>query len=198
MGRTIFKCWDTTTNFFQSLLLLSFRLYWGFLFFVGGVFKLANMPSFIAFFAQLGLSTGVSYMVAILELICGILLFFGLLSRLAAACTTIIMFSAYVIAHPAQFHSFFSDPQFFFSAPSFSFLLISLIVLFFGPGIFSIDAIIKRKMVKKEHCDEHQEHHCDGKCEHHQSSSLESKSSETKPSENKAAEQKPPENKDED
>jgi putative oxidoreductase len=181
MGRTIFKCWGTTTNFFQSLLLLSFRLYWGFLFFIGGIFKLANMGSFGAFFGQLGLSTGLAYIVAIFELICGILLFFGLLSRLAAACTTVIMFSAYIIAHPAQFHSFFNDPQFFFSAPSFSFLIVSLVILFFGPGLFSIDAIIKRKMITEEPPHDHPDHCCNKKCER---------------GEHKPPEQKPPENKD--
>lgn len=150
MGRKIFRCWDTTNNFFQSILLLAFRFYWGFLFFIGGVFKLGNMATFANFFHQLGLSTGVAYLVAIFELVCGILLFFGFLSRLAAACTTVIMFSAYIIAHPANFHAFFTNPQLFFSAPSFSFLLASLIVLFFGPGLFSIDALIKRRMMKDE------------------------------------------------
>lgn len=165
MGRKIFRCWDTTNNFFQSLLLLAFRFYWGFLFFIGGVFKLGNMASFAAFFNQLGLSTGVAYLVAIFELVCGLLLFFGFLSRLAAACTTVIMFSAYILAHPVNFHAFFNNPQLFFSAPSFSFLVASLIVLFFGPGLFSIDALIKRKLMKEDEdncCG--QDCHSDSKC----------------------------------
>lgn len=176
MGRKIFKCWDTTNNVFQSFLLLAIRLYWGFLFFIGGMFKLGNMDSFSAFFNQLGLSSGLSYIVAILELACGILLFFGFLSRLAAACTTVIMFGAYIVAHPAQFHSFFNDPQFFFSAPSFSFLMASLIVLFFGPGLFSIDAIIKRKMMDDGPCD----HECDHSCDHHKSENKEESTEENK------------------
>lgn len=167
MGRKIFKCWNTTNNLFQSLFLLSIRIYWGFLFFVGGVFKLANMDSFAAFFNQLGLSVGLAYAVTIFELLCGVLLFFGFLSRLAAAITTIIMFSAYIIAHPAQFHSFFNDPQFFFSAPNFSFLFASLVILFFGPGLFSIDAIFKRRLMNQDSSKNDSEHHCDDHCEHH-------------------------------
>ncbi len=149
MDRKIFKCWYHTTNFFQSLLLLAIRLYWGFLFFIGGVYKLSNMEGFSSFFQQLGFSTGFAYTVAIFELCCGVLIFFGFLSRLAAICTTVIMFGAYIFAHPAQFYSFFTDPAAFFTAPSFSFLLASLVVLFFGPGLISIDALIKRNMIKK-------------------------------------------------
>jgi putative oxidoreductase len=175
MGRKIFKCWGTTNNLFQSLLLLAIRLYWGFLFFVGGVFKMSNMDSFAAFFNQLGLSVGLAYTVTILELICGILLFFGFLSRLAAAITTVIMFSAYIVAHPAQFHSFFNDPQFFFSAPAFSFLFSSIIILFFGPGLFSIDAIIKRKLMKEGGSQNQSESHCDHHCDHHNASNDENK-----------------------
>ncbi len=147
MDSKFFKCWYYTTNVFQSVLLLIIRLYWGFLFFIGGYFKVINMPPFIAFFQQLGLSTTWAYIVAIVELVCGILIFFGFLSRIAAAATTLIMLGAYVIAHPAQFFSFFRDPAYFFSAPSFSFFFASLVILFFGPGLVSIDALIKRKLI---------------------------------------------------
>lgn len=147
MDSKFFKCWYYTTNIFQSIFLLLVRLYWGFLFFIGGYFKIVNMAPFIVFFQELGLSTAWAYIVAIVELICGIFLFFGFLSRIAATATTLIMLGAYVIAHPAQFFSFFRDPAYFFSAPAFSFFFASLVILFFGPGLISIDALIKRKLI---------------------------------------------------
>lgn len=150
MDSKFFKGWYYTTNAFQTLFLLIIRLYWGFLFFIGGYFKVINMMPFIDFFNQLGLSTTWAYVVAIVELVAGIFLFFGFLSRITAAVTSAIMIGAYLMAHPAQFFSFFTDPAYFFSAPSFSFLFASLVILFFGPGMLSIDAIIKRNLVKDE------------------------------------------------
>ncbi|MCH9633132.1 MAG: hypothetical protein S4CHLAM6_14840 [Chlamydiae bacterium] len=154
MDSKIFRYWGYTTNFFQSIFLIAVRLYWGFLFFYAGLSKFSDMGNVIPFFEQFGLPPIVAYLIATGELVCGILLFFGFLSRLAAICTTVIMVGAYVIAHPANFYSFFSYPPYFFTAPAFSFLMASLIVLFFGPGLFSIDAIIKCRMMKKSRASE--------------------------------------------
>lgn len=164
MDSKIFRYWGYTTNFFQSLFLLAVRLYWGFLFFYAGLGKFANMSQVVAFFNHLGLAGIFAYLVAIGEFVCGILLFFGLISRLAAACTTCIMLGAYLIAHPENFYSFFSHPPYFFMAPVFSFFIASLIVLFFGPGLFSIDALIKGHLMRKEeksHNDHSEDDHQD-------------------------------------
>lgn len=166
MDSKIFRCWGYTTNFFQSIFLIAVRLYWGFLFFYAGMSKFSDMSNVIPFFQQLGLPAAVAYLIAAGELVCGILIFFGFLSRLAAICTTVIMLGAYVIAHPANFYSFFSYPPYFFTAPAFSFLMASLIVLFFGPGLFSIDAIIKCKLMRKaalleKEQSQHDHHHID-------------------------------------
>ncbi len=144
MGSNFFRCWYYTTNVFQSVLLLIIRLYWGFLFFIGGYDKITNMPPFIDFMSQFGMSTSWAYIVTVVELVCGILIFFGFLARIGAALTSLVMIGAYITAHPAQLLSFFRDPSYFFSAPAFPFLFASLIVLFFGAGMFSVDAIIKR------------------------------------------------------
>ena len=161
MDSKIFRYWGYTTNFFQSIFLLAIRLYWGFLFFSAGLGKFADMSGVVAFFQQFGLPPIVVYLVALGELICGILIFFGFISRIAAAVTTFIMLGAYLIAHPANFFSFFSYPPYFFTAPAFSFLMASLIVLFFGPGLFSIDALIKHRMMRKAELEEHLKEHSD-------------------------------------
>lgn len=147
MDSKFFKCCYYTTNIFQSLFLLAIRLYWGFLFFIGGYFKISNMAPFIDFFQQLGLSSSWAYVVAVTELVCGVLLFLGLLSRLSALVTAGIMLAAYISAHPLQLASFFTDPAYFFSAPPFSFMFASLVVLFFGPGVVSLDGFIKKKLI---------------------------------------------------
>ncbi len=162
MDSKIFRYKEHTANFLQSLFLLAIRLYWGFLFFYAGLGKFANMSQVIAFFNHLGLGSIIVYLVATGEFVCGILLFFGFISRLAAFCTTCIMLGAYLIAHPENFYSFFSYPPLFFTAPVFSFLMASLIVLLFGPGLFSIDAFIKRRKLKKEsHSHDGDGHDCD-------------------------------------
>ena len=116
MDSKIFRYWGYTTNFFQSIFLLAIRLYWGFLFFSAGLGKFADMSGVVAFFNNLACLRSSFYLVALGELICGILIFFGFISRIAAAVTTFIMLGAYLIAHPANFFSFFSYPPIFFTA----------------------------------------------------------------------------------
>jgi putative oxidoreductase len=43
----------------------------------------------------------------------------------------------------------FSDPDKFVQAAPFPFLLTALIVLAFGPGLFSVDALLKRVIERK-------------------------------------------------
>jgi putative oxidoreductase len=49
---------------------------------------------------------------------------------------------AYIIGDREALLSFFSDPDKFMAAAPFIFLLVSLIVLIFGPGKISLDAAI--------------------------------------------------------
>jgi putative oxidoreductase len=46
--------------------------------------------------------------------------------------------------------SIFNDPDKFVKADPFPFLLTALIVLVFGPGVFSIDALIDRIIRRRE------------------------------------------------
>lgn len=150
MDSKIFKSGSHSANLFQSIFLLAVRLYWGFLFFHSGFEKFMNMAEVIPFFQELGLSTTVVYLVSLGELVAGFLLFFGLFSRLAALCTTIIMIGAYTIAHPESIQGIISSPFYFITNPTFSFLMASLVILFFGAGLISIDAIIKCRKIKKQ------------------------------------------------
>jgi putative oxidoreductase len=59
------------------------------------------------------------------------------------------MIVAYVTADFEALTSIFSDPDKFVAAAPFPFLLAALLILAFGPGALSIDALIKRLVVRK-------------------------------------------------
>jgi len=60
------------------------------------------------------------------------------------------MVVAYITADREAWTSFFSDSGKFFAADPFPFLLVSLLVLIFGPGFFSVDTIVKWYRKKRE------------------------------------------------
>ena len=59
------------------------------------------------------------------------------------------MMVAYVTADFEAFSSIFSDPDKFVAAAPFPFLLVALLVLAFGPGALSLDALIKRFVARE-------------------------------------------------
>jgi putative oxidoreductase len=67
-----------------------------------------------------------------------------LASRLNALVLTINMIMAYIIADHDALMSIFSDPDKFYAAAPYTFLVASLVILIFGPGLFSLDAAIAR------------------------------------------------------
>jgi putative oxidoreductase len=98
----------------------------------------------VGFFTDLGIPAPTlnAYFNASLETIGGILLILGLASRLISVPLLINMIVAYITADREAFTSFFSESGKFFGADPFPFLLISLLVLIFGPGKFSVDTLI--------------------------------------------------------
>ncbi|MBI2340832.1 MAG: DoxX family protein [Deltaproteobacteria bacterium] len=131
---------------FQSPFLLAIRLYWGFQFFQAGKGKLADIPKVVGFFTDLGIPfpTVNAYLAAGTECFGGLLLLFGFASRLASIPLAFTMCVAYATAHREALVNIFADPDKFLEQEPFLFLMTALIVLFFGPGVFSVDAIIKK------------------------------------------------------
>ena len=134
-------------NSLQSLFLLFVRLYWGYQFAVDGWGKLTHLQKVTEYFGN-GLGLPAPHMtalcVSILELVGGVLLALGLGSRLIAFLLTCNMTVAYVTGDRDAVTSFFSDPDKFIAASPFSYWMASLIILFFGPGQYSLDALIDR------------------------------------------------------
>jgi putative oxidoreductase len=131
----------------QSPFLLFVRLYWGWQLAQSGWGKLHNIDRVTEFFTSLGLPAPgfTAHFIASLEFVGGILLILGLAARLNALILTINMIMAYITADRDALMSIFSDPDKFYAAAPYTFLVASLIILIFGPGLFSLDAIIARK-----------------------------------------------------
>lgn len=134
------------TSSLQSPLLLIVRLYWGWQFATNGWGKLHNLPRVSEFFASLGLPApgATATFVAIFELVGGILLALGLLSRITALGITIDMIMAYATADREALSLFFSDPGKFYNADPYTFLFAGLLILIFGPGKLSVDTLVER------------------------------------------------------
>lgn len=139
-------------NFCQSPFLLAVRLYWGWQFYTTGIGKLSNIPKVTDYFTSLGLAAPAlnAYFIAALEAGGGILLVLGLCSRLIAFPLAVDMVMAYVIADREALTSIISDPAKFYNADAFTFLLASLLILFFGPGWISLDTAIARHRKKRQ------------------------------------------------
>jgi putative oxidoreductase len=135
-------------NCLQPILLLVFRLYWGWQFFQTGWGKLHNHAQVVQFFTSLGIpQPGLNaWFVGGVECFGGLLLLAGLGSRVVALMLSVNMVVAYlsVAEDRASVLNIFNDPDPFLSATPFFFLLASVLVLAFGPGVFSLDYLIGR------------------------------------------------------
>lgn len=151
LTRRAYELFVTAANLLQSPLLLALRLYFFWQLFLTGKGKLSNIGKVIDFFTGLGIpAPGLNaYFVSSLECFGGLLLIIGLASRPLALMVTISMCVAYLTSEQKAVATFFSDSDNFVQAAPFPYLLTALIVLAFGPGLISIDALLKRVIGKK-------------------------------------------------
>ncbi|MDQ5978082.1 MAG: putative oxidoreductase [Verrucomicrobiota bacterium] len=137
---------DSVAALLQSPLLLAIRLFWGWQFAQTGWGKLMNLDRTAGFFASLDIP--LPKLNAILaggtECVGGILLALGLFARPAAVPLIFTMLVAYGTADRDALQAIFTDPDQFAGAAPFLFLLASLLVLAFGPGKLSLDALLGR------------------------------------------------------
>lgn len=131
-------------SYLKSPFLLIVRLYWGWQLAQSGWGKLHHLSNVAQYFGTLGLPmpAQMAVFIACVEFFGGIFLALGLLSRSTGFVLTVNLIMAYVIADREALLSFFSDPDKFMAAAPFIFLMVSLIVLIFGPGKISLDAAI--------------------------------------------------------
>lgn len=131
----------------QSPFLLLVRLYWGWQLVQSGWGKLHHLDKVTDFFSSLNLPFPgpTAHFVAGLEFVGGILLILGLGSRLIGLVLTVNMLAAYWTADREALLSVFSDPGKFYAADPYTFLFASAMVLVFGAGLISADAILARR-----------------------------------------------------
>ncbi len=136
-------------NKLQSPFLLLIRLYWGWGFFQAGWGKLFGQgPAKVAeFFASINIPLPLlsAWMASLTECVGGLLLIVGFASRLISLPLIFTMLVAYLTADLEAVQAIFSDPDKFTGATPFLFLFACLIVLIFGPGVFSVDYLLARK-----------------------------------------------------
>jgi len=151
-GRTLHRRLVNLLNYLQSPFLLFVRVYWGWQFWQSGWGKLQDISKPIGFFTDLGIPFPVfnAWFVALLEAGGGILLILGLASRLISIPLVIDMVVAYIVADREALKSIFTEPDKFSAAAPYTFLFASLLILIFGPGVFSLDYLIAR-FVEKRH-----------------------------------------------
>jgi putative oxidoreductase len=132
----------------QSPFLLAVRLYWGWQFMQTGWGKLSDINKVVGFFTDLGIPAPAlnAWFVSALEFGGGLLLILGLGSRLIALPLVFNMLVAYITADREALFSIISAPDKFTGAAPYTFLIASLIVLIFGPGKVSVDALLTGRL----------------------------------------------------
>lgn len=132
----------------RSPFLLLVRLYWGWQFAQTGWGKLHHLHRVSAFFGSLGIPHPglVAPVEACVQVAGGILLIVGLASHITGLVLAINMFVAYWTSDRAALHSIISDPGKFYGADPYTFFFAALIVFIFGAGLFSLDALIQRRV----------------------------------------------------
>jgi putative oxidoreductase len=122
--------------------LLLIRLYWGWGFFVAGKGKLMNLQQAVATFEmwEVPMPRINALMAGMTETFFGLALLVGLFSRLSAIPLIFVMVVAYLTAHVEEVESL-AD---FIAAPPFNHMMAAIVVLIFGPGVFSADRLFQR------------------------------------------------------
>ncbi len=141
---SLYQRFAAVASYLQSPLLLILRGYWGIQFVLTGWGKLTNLTKVAGYFESLHLPAPklMAMMAGGTELIGGALLALGLISRFAALALSFTMCVAYATAERESLDAIFHNPDKFTEATPFLFLLVSLIILAFGPGAISVDRAV--------------------------------------------------------
>lgn len=145
--RSLLDKFDNLASCLQSPLLLVIRLYWGISFALTGWGKLTHLDRTAAYFADLHLPLPKlnALMAGSTECFGGALLALGLFARPVSVPLAFTMAVAYATADREALMAITGDPDKFVTASPFLFLFASLVVLAFGPGKISLDALLGRK-----------------------------------------------------
>ena len=133
------------------VVLLLTRLAWGWELYESGHGHLTHLNATIANFTGWGIPHPRfnAYISGYTEMIGGILIMIGLAARLVSVPLFINFCVAYLTASRMTVMNFFhQDPSNFIDDNAFPFLMMSLTILAFGPGLLSIDGFLKYMLCK--------------------------------------------------
>jgi putative oxidoreductase len=153
----LYERFFSAVDYLRSPFLLAVRLYWGWQLVQSGWGKLHNLDKVTDYFTSLGLPmpAQMAVLISCVELFGGIFLALGLLSRLTALVLTVNLIAAYITGDREALLSIFSDPDKFYAAAPYTFLVASLIILIFGPGKVSLDTLLNKVVGKVPASDTH-------------------------------------------
>src|SRR5271170_5774008 len=135
----------------KHLFLLILRLYFGWGFMSAGLGKLLNVETHTGFFRDWGIPAPMLnvYLAGTTETVFGFLLLIGLACRIITIPLIGTMLVAYYTAHNEQLVALWGNTPLFFKAPPFPYLFTCFVVLFFGPGALSADAVVKWLLARR-------------------------------------------------
>lgn len=153
-----YSAFDNFSRHLRSFVLLFLRLCFGWELFISGRGHLQHVDAMIKNFTDWGvpLPQYNVYISAYTEMIGGLLILFGLFSRLVSVPLTFNFIVAYLTASRKTIKHLILGPgrldavDDFTNDAAFFFLVAALIVLAFGPGKASIDYLLSRTIFKRE------------------------------------------------
>ena len=143
----LYARFSSLVSYLQSPFLLAVRLYWGWQFIQTGWGKLTHLGKVTSFLASLNIPfpAASAYFISGLEFIGGILLIVGLGSQLIGLLLACDMLVAYWTASRDALLAVFSNPGKFYGADPYTFLFASAMILVFGAGCISLDAVLAKR-----------------------------------------------------
>jgi putative oxidoreductase len=151
-----YRGWIDGLRYAQPAFLLAVRVLLGWGFIAAGWGKLTNVADAAAFFKSSGVTFMPElnvYLAGTTETVCGFLLILGAASRVITIPLIGTMIVALATAHKEIFDDLLADPNGFVkafnAAPPLPYLLTAFVVLLFGPGLFSVDGLLRRLVIDR-------------------------------------------------
>jgi len=149
-AQSAYKALISVLDRLRSPLLLAIRLYWGWQFVQDGWGKLTHLDRVTQFFTSLSLPApgATALLVALVELVGGILFAAGVASRLTAIVLFVNMTMAYLSVPDdrVNFSHIFSKPEDFYGATPYTYWFAALLILILGPGAIALDTLFRRRL----------------------------------------------------
>lgn len=149
----LYRAYEQLLNRFQDLFLLAIRLVWGLQLVQTGWGKFHDLAKVSGFFRDLGIPFPEvnAPFVAGVELFGGLFLALGLFGRLTPLPIIVMLSVAYATSEQEALASLIhGDPDPFFAAAPFLFVLTAIIILVFGPGRISVDTLAAKFLTGKK------------------------------------------------